>query len=110
MENTIKAPTYTFHKELFTYSGGYLMYGHNLNDQVFIARFKWGPKNYRKWINFLCKKFTVESYLQEAKKTSPREAVEARGFVDEMTINCMKAKLIAKDKIIAELNKRLEAK
>jgi len=86
------------------------MYGHNLNDQVFIARFKHGPKNYRKWINFLCKNFTVESYLQDADKTSPREAVEARGFVDEITIACMKAKLIAKDRIIAELNKRLEAK
>ena len=86
------------------------MYGHNLNDQVFIARFKYGKKNWRTWANFLCKNFTVAEYLEAAEATSPREAVEARGFVDEITINCMKAKLIAKDKIIAELNKRLEAK
>ena len=110
MENSIKTPTYSFHKELFTYSGGYLMYGHNLNDQVFIARFKYGKKNWRTWANFLCKNFTVAEYLEAAEATSPREAIESKGYYDETTVACMKARLRAKDQIIAELNKRLEAK
>jgi hypothetical protein len=110
MENTIKTPTYSFHKELFSYSGGYLMYGHNLNDQVFIARFKYGKKNWRTWANFLCKNFTVAEYLEAAEATSPREAIEEKGFYDETTVRVMKGRLQAKDRIIAELNKRLEAK
>ena len=104
-----KAPTFIFHKDLFKYSGGFLMYGDNLNDQVFIARFKY-TKNYRAWINFLCKNFTVAEYLQLADKTSPREAIESKGFYDDTTVRCMKGQLRAKDQIIAELNKRLEAK
>ena len=110
METTIKTPTFIFHKELFRYSGGYLMYGNNLNDQVFIARFKYGAKPYRKWINFLCKNFTVAEYLEAAEATSPREAIESKGYYDDTTVACMKARLKAKDQIIAELNKRLEAK
>ena len=104
-----KAPTFIFHKDLFKYSGGFLMYGDNLHDQVFIARFKY-TKNYRAWINFLCKNFTVAEYLQLADKTSPREAIESKGFYDDTTVRCMKGQLRAKDQIIAELNKRLEAK
>ena len=104
-----KAPTFIFHKDLFNYSGGYLMYGNDLNDQVFIARFKY-TKNYRAWINFLCKNFTVAEYLQLADETSPREAIESKGFYDNTTIRWMKGQLRAKNQIIAELNKRLEAK
>ena len=104
-----KAPTFIFHKDLFTYSGGYLMYGNNVQDQVFIARFKY-TKNYRAWINFLCKNFTVAEYLQLADETSPREAIESKGFYDDTTIRWMKGQLRAKNQIIAELNKRLEAK
>ena len=104
-----KAPTFIFHKDLFNYSGGYLMYGNNVQDQVFIARFKY-TKNYRAWINFLCKNFTVAEYLQLADETSPREAIESKGFYDDTTIRWMKGQLRANDQIIAELNKRLEAK
>ena len=81
-----QAPTFIFHKDLFKYSGGYLMYGNNLNDQVFIARFKYGKKNWRTWANFLCKNFTVAEYLQAADETSPREAIEAKGFYDDTTV------------------------
>ena len=87
-----QAPTFIFHKDLFKYSGGFLMYGDNLNDQVFIARFKY-TKNYRAWINFLCKNFTVAEYLQLADKTSPREAIEAKGFYDDTTVACLRAKI-----------------
>ena len=105
-----KAPTFIFHKDLFKYSGGYLMYGNDLNDQVFIARFKY-TKNYRAWINFLCKNFTVAEYLQAVEETkSPRQVMEDKGYCDETTIRVMKVQLKAKDQIIAELNKRLKAK
>ena len=97
-----QAPTFIFHKELFSYSGGYLMYGNNLNDQVFIARFKY-TKNWRPWVNFLVKNFTVAEYLQAADETSPREAIESKGFYDDTTVRCMKAK-------IKTLEARLEAK
>ena len=109
METTIKTPTFIFHKELFTYSGGYLMYGNNLNDQVFIARFKYGAKPYRKWINFLCKNFTVAEYLEAAEATSPKEAMESKGYWDETTVRCLQAKVKCQQSIIDELNKRLEA-
>ena len=106
-----KAPTFIFHKDLFKYSGGFLMYGDNLNDQVFIARFKYGKKNWRAWANFLCKNFTVEEYLKAVEETkSPRQVMEDKGYCDETTIRKMKVQLKAKDQIIAELNKRLEAK
>ena len=88
-----KAPTFIFHKDLFTYSGGYLMYGNNLNDQVFIARFKYGKKNWRAWANFLVKNFTVAEYLQAADETSPREAIESKGFFDETTVRVLRAKI-----------------
>ena len=88
-----KAPTFTFHKDLFSYNGGYLMYGENLNDQVFIARFKYGKKNWRTWANFLCKNFTVAEYLQAADETSPREAIESKGFYDETTVRVLRAKI-----------------
>ena len=88
-----KAPTFIFHKELFSYNGGYLMYGNDLNDQVFIARFKYGKKNWRAWANFLCKNFYVAEYLQAADETSPREAIEAKGFYDDTTVACLRAKI-----------------
>ena len=88
-----KAPTFIFHKDLFNYNGGYLMYGNNLNDQVFIARFKYDAKNWRAWANFLCKNFTVAEYLQAADETSPREAIEAKGFYDETTVAFLRAKI-----------------
>ena len=97
-----QAPTFIFHKELFSYSGGYLMYGNNLNDQVFIARFKY-TKNWRTWVNFLVKNFTVAEYLQAADETSPREAIEAKGFYDDMTVAMLRAKLEIRENRIKEL-------
>ena len=69
------------------------MYGNNLNDQVFIARFKYGKKNWRAWANFLVKNFTVAEYLQAADETSPREAIESKGFYDEVTVRVLRAKI-----------------
>ena len=98
-----KAPTFIFHKDLFNYSGVYLMYGNNIQDQVFIARFKYGKKNWRTWANFLCKNFTVAEYLQAADETSPREAIESKGFYDDMTVAMLRAKLEIRENRIKEL-------
>ncbi len=103
MLNTTQAPTFIFHKDLFSYHGGYLMYENNLNDQVFIARFKYGKKNWRAWANFLCKNFTVEEYLKASEETNPRDAIESKGFYDDTTVRVMKMK-------IKNLEARLEAK
>ena len=89
-----------FNKELFTWDGMYLMYsgeyvGQPTMDEVhpnchpswvgvgkpaFIARFKYGRKPYKSWINFLVKNFTVEEYLNLAEATSPLEAVRVKGY------------------------------
>ena len=89
-----------FNKELFTWDGMYLMYegeyvGQPTMDEVhpnchpswvgvgkpaFIARFKYGSKPWKTWINFLVKNFTVEEYLNLAEATSPLEAVRVKGY------------------------------
>ena len=73
-----------FVKENFTWDGSFLMYngpyeGSKTMDEVhpdchpswvgkmkpaFIARFKYGRKPYKSWINFLVKNATVEQYLE----------------------------------------------
>ena len=83
-QTTTKLPSVHFHKELFNYNGGYLTYGNNLNDEVFIARFKYW-KTHRTWITFLCKNFTVAEYLEAAEATSPLQAMMAKGYQDKQT-------------------------
>ena len=73
-----------FNKEDFTWDGMYLMYRGRHTNSVnmeeanpnchpswvgkpkpeFIARFKYGSKPYKSWINFLVKNATVEQYLE----------------------------------------------
>jgi hypothetical protein len=89
-----------FIKEEFNWDGMYLMYrgAHtkSVNMEVaspnchpswigkpkptFIARFKYGRKPYKSWINFLVKNTTVEQYTDLAEKTSPVEAMKQLGF------------------------------
>ncbi|MAI37791.1 MAG: hypothetical protein CBB67_005820 [Alteromonadaceae bacterium TMED7] len=89
-----------FVKEKFTWDGMYLMYeglydGQPTMDEVhpdchpswvgepkpaFIARFKYGRKPYKSWINFLVKKSSVEGYLKLAEEHSPLEAMDLLGF------------------------------
>jgi hypothetical protein len=84
-----------FNKEDFTWDGMYLMYrgAHTKSvmmevarpdchpswigkpQPTFIARFKYGSKPYKSWINFLVKNATVEQYVDLAEKTSPVEAM-----------------------------------
>jgi hypothetical protein len=95
MENMTK-----FDKELFTWDGMYLMYrgdyvGSKLMEEVhpnchpswvgktkpaFIARFKYGAKPWKSWVNCLVDNYTVEEYLKVAEETSPLQAVWAVGY------------------------------
>ena len=75
-------PTY-FQKEQFSWDGMYLTYGENRD---FIARFKYGRKPYKTWINFLVKHFTVEEYLNRIDHKNPNHvgpltALESKGFI-----------------------------
>ena len=81
-----------FNKEDFTWDGMYLMYRGRHTQSVnmeeahpnchpswigqpkpeFIARFKYGYKPYKAWINFLVKNVTVEQYLELEKAEHPK--------------------------------------
>lgn len=89
-----------FNKEDFTWDGMYLMYRgahtksvnmevarpnchpswHGMPQPTFIARFKYGSKPYKSWINFLVKNVSVEDYIELSEKTSPVGAMESLGF------------------------------
>ena len=90
----------TFVKELFEWDGMYLMYKGEHNKSVyyianpythpsrvgtpqstFIARFKWGSKPWKSWINFLVKSnVDVERYVELSEQTSPLEAMDILGY------------------------------
>ena len=89
-----------FVKENFTWDGMYLMYQgafegsrtmeevspnchpswHGMPERTFIARFKYGSKPWKSWVNFLVKKFTIEEYIELSRQTSPMLAMEVKGF------------------------------
>ena len=77
----------------------FLTYGDNRD---FIARFKYGRKPYKTWINFLVKNFTVEEYLRlidhkNPEHVAPLTALETKGFVSPN-----KAKVAKRDdKVVA---------
>ena len=89
-----------FTKENFTWDGMYLMYRgrhsksvnmevarpdchpswHGMPEPTFVARFKYGSKPWKSWINHLVKNCTVEQYVELTRNTSPMEAMETLGF------------------------------
>lgn len=91
-----------FNKAQFTFDGMYLMYegeheGSKTFGEVhgpenchptrvdmmkpaFIARFKHGRKNWKTWVNFIVKNFTVEEYIALATETTPLQAMWTKGF------------------------------
>ena len=89
-----------FTKENFTWDGMYLMYRgrhtksvnmevarpdchsswYGMPQPTFIARFKYGSKPWKSWVNFLVKNFTIEEYIELSKQTSPMQAMEVKGF------------------------------
>jgi hypothetical protein len=90
----------TFVKENFSWDGMYLMYQgefegsrtmeqvspnchpswHGMPERTFIARFKYGSKPWKSWVNYLVKNSTVEQYIGLVQNTSPMEAMETLGF------------------------------
>jgi hypothetical protein len=51
-----------------------------LPQPTFIARFKYGRKPWKSWVNFLVKNCTVEQYLELQSASHPVGAMEALGF------------------------------
>jgi len=90
----------TFNKESFTWDGSFLMYngpheGSQTMDEfnpnchpswvgkmkpAFIARFKYGSKPWKSWVNFLVKNTTVEEFLKISEESTPLQAIETLGF------------------------------
>jgi len=93
-----------FIKEEFTWDGMYLMYRgrheKSVNMEVarpdchpswiglpqptFIARFKYGRKPWKSWVNFLVKNCSVEQYLELQAAEHPVGAMQALGFKGKM--------------------------
>ena len=91
-----------FTKENFTFDGMYLMYegeqgelthyyGEDAHPSrvgtakaMFIARFKYGNKPWKTWVNFMVKNFTVEEYHAAATSPdgSPVQAMQSKGFLE----------------------------
>ena len=89
-----------FDKDLFVWDGSFLMYrgayeGVKNMEEVspnchpswvgkpqpaFIARFKYGSKPWKSWVNFLVKNSTVEEYVKLSSETSPMQAMEQLGY------------------------------
>jgi len=89
-----------FVKEKFSWDGMYLMYTgefegsrtmeevspnchpswHGMPERTFIARFKYGSKPWKSWVNYLVKNVSVEEYIAVSDETSPLEAMDHFGF------------------------------
>ena len=89
-----------FTKENFTWDGMYLMYQgafegsrtmeqvspnchpswHGRTERTFIARFKYGSKPWKSWVNYLVKTSTVEEYRELSENSTPVQAMETLGF------------------------------
>ncbi len=101
--------TTAFNKDDFSWDGMYLNYqgeqgevGRKFEDvygadkchpsrigtvvPMFIARFKYGSKPYKTWINFICKHFTVEEWFNLADRSgedmTPDAIMKSKGFLD----------------------------
>ena len=78
MTNATQTP---FQKDLFRWDGMYLHYEGGTPEPTFIARFKYGRKPYKRWINFICKNFTCEEWVTEFEEThAPLRMMQARGY------------------------------
>ena len=61
---------------------------------MFIARFKYGNKPWKTWVNFIVKNFTVEEYhaASTGDKGSPVRAMQDKGFLEPaLKKQCKKA-------------------
>jgi len=98
MENVIQETR--FNKDQFTWDGMYLMYRGDFagavkmldahpnahpswegqNRPAFVARFKYGYKPWKAWVNFLVKNATVEEYMKLEEEIHPAGAMKALGY------------------------------
>jgi hypothetical protein len=92
-----------FNKEKFRWDGMYLMYEgdlgvhgvyyfsnmaggchptrHATQADLFIARFKYGRKNWKTWVNFIVKNFTVDRWVEmQNAGVTPVDAMLTAGF------------------------------
>ena len=89
-----------FNKEDFTWDGMYLMYRgdfngarkmldvhpdahpswEGMNKPAFVARFKYGYKPWKAWVNFLVKNSSVEKYMELSENGSPVAAMTQLGY------------------------------
>ena len=72
-----------FQKELFSYNGGYLMYGNGYPERAkFVARFKYRGGDRAGFMSFLIKNFSPEEYFArlDANET-PVAILESKGYV-----------------------------
>jgi hypothetical protein len=53
---------------------------HGLPKPEFIARFKYGYKPWKAWVNFLVKNVTIEEYLELSETEHPVGAMRALGY------------------------------
>lgn len=119
-----------FVKELFDYHGGYLMYRgkHDLSrkfeedypieklhpdnvgrhQDTFIARFKYGPRPWKKWVNFLCKNVSCEEWVELTKTMSPLDAIESKGYYDDTTVRVLRGTVKWQREMIEELSNKLK--
>jgi len=71
-----------FIKENFEFHGGYLNYFGADHKAMFIARFKYGSKPWKSWVNFIVKNFEVDEFKMLAESgMSPLAIMESKGFV-----------------------------
>jgi hypothetical protein len=92
-----------FNKDNFNWDGMYLTYTGDQGDSgyyyidgpnvhptrvgtahsLFIARFKWGSKPWKTWVNFIVKNFTVEEFAFAAndKDMDPMKLMSSKGFI-----------------------------
>ena len=100
-----------FNKDDFRFDGMYLMYtgeqgycteyyGEDAHPtrvgkarDMFIARFKYGSKPWKTWVNFMVKNFTVEEYATRiAHNETPVAIMQSKGFLEPaLKKQCKKA-------------------
>ena len=72
-----------FQKELFSYSGGFLMYGNGYPERAkFVARFKYSSRDRAGFQSFLIKNFAPEEYFGRLDAgEAPVKILESKGYV-----------------------------
>ena len=113
-----------FVKEDFHWDGMYLMYrgdvgefqqyyekvredGSRVKRDRFVARFKYGSKPWKTWVNFLVKHFSVEDYFGRYDAgESPLDIMRSKGFISPAEKKKLKAAGFAPTKLGMQMYKK----